>query len=218
MLKAAKGQKINAERSKTAANHRCRTLIYYLTAPLLPYSALRNCGWGGSASTRFGSASGASRAPSSSILAPATSQVRRRRGEDEAPRASPRRRGAAVLRASPFWGAARVPPSKKPQINAERSNLAQNRCRTQQFGPESMQNAAIWPRIYAGRSNLAQNLCRTQQFGPESMQNAAIWPRIDAGRSKLAQNLCRTQQLCPESMRNAAIWPQSDAERSFSGE
>ena len=160
------------------------------------------------------SPSGASRAPSSSILAPATSQVRRRRGEDEAPRASPRRRGAAVLRASPFWGAARVPPSKKPQINAERSNFAQNQCRTQQFCAESMQNAAIWPRIYAERSNLAQNLCRTQQFGPESMQDAAMWLRIYAERNNLAQNRCRTQQVGPESMQNAAIMPGIDAERS----
>ena len=48
-----------------------------------------------------------------------------------------------------------------PRIYAERSNLAQNRCRTQQVGPESMQNAAIMPGIDAERSNLAPKRCRT---------------------------------------------------------
>ena len=54
---------------------------------------------------------------------------------------------------------------------------APNQCRTQQFGPESMQNAAIWPRIYAERSNLAQNLCRTQRFGSVLCSSRwAFWP------------------------------------------
>ena len=64
----------------------------------------------------------------------------------------------------------------EPQTDAERNNLAQNLCRTEQFGPESMQNAAIGPRINAERSKMTLNQCRTQQIDRNSMLNAANPP------------------------------------------
>ena len=71
----------------------------------------------------------------------------------------------------------------EPQIDAERSNLAQSKCRTQQFGPESMQNAAKRHHIDAERCKIDPNRWRTQQINRKSLQNAANWPRSIAERS-----------------------------------
>ncbi len=83
--------------------------------------------------------------------------------------------GANLLRSASNLSqiAAKLPPN-----NAERSKLTENRCRTQQIGPESMQNAAKWPPINAERSKMTPNQSRTQQIDPESPQNAATSPQI----------------------------------------
>ena len=53
-------------------------------------------------------------------------------------------------------------------LDAERSNLHQNLCRTQQCAPKSMLNAAIRPKINAERSKWPQ----------KSMQNVAMCSRV----------------------------------------
>ena len=98
----------------------------------------------------------------------------------------------------------------EPQNDAEWSKMAPNRCRTQQNGTKSMQNAANWPQIDADRSKLREHQSWTEEFESDLVLNVHFLenePRIDAERgSSLPLNPCRTQQSGRKSTRSAPIW------------